>query len=388
MKVAILSPYPTFPFAKELGCPSLTYQNNATWTVALAKGLAAIPDTQVHVVTEAENIPASRTIVDADVKLHFLKVPSHFKTLTLWQTDRWRIGRVLAEVEPDIVHGQGIENQYGFAAITSKYPHLLTIHGIPHLANASQHRKPFSREWLVQLFAQYTLKKARNVVTIDPFVEQCYPQLHTGKRLFPIPNALNELFFNTPPIAREPGLILSVGYVERRKAHDVLAAALALLPSTIAPRLVIAGPLDNSEHVRGLKEFVSQHRLKVEFTGFVGPEEVRILMQRCTMFVLPSRHETAPVALCEAMALKTPVIASSVGGAPNMIRDGETGLLFESENHGELADKIQLLLENESMRRHLADAAGQVAREKYHPREVARLTRAAYEEVLMRGKGS
>jgi hypothetical protein len=84
MKVAILCPYPTFQFFSQLGLPSRSYDNNATWTVALANGLARIPETDVHVITETDNLASSKTIVVDQANLHFIKAPGKFKTLTLW----------------------------------------------------------------------------------------------------------------------------------------------------------------------------------------------------------------------------------------------------------------------------------------------------------------
>jgi glycosyltransferase involved in cell wall biosynthesis len=88
------------------------------------------------------------------------------------------------------------------------------------------------------------------------------------------------------------------------------------------------------------------------------------------------------MAICEAMALGTPVIGAHVGGIPRMIRDQATGLLFQSGNASELADKIQYLLENESARRQLGEAARKYAVETHHPDRVAQLTRAAYQQIL------
>lgn len=383
MKVAILSPYPTFPFAEELGCRVVSCENNATWTVALANHLAKIPDTEVHVVTEADDIPRSKTIVANGVNLHFIKSPEKYKTLTLWRYDRERILRALDEIQPDIVHGQGLENQYGFAAVSSKWPHLVTIHGIPGLSNRSRNIGLFNRERIVELLAHSIIKNARNIVVITPFVTECYDLPPDRYRLFPIPNAIEERFFTVPPCPRESNLILAVGAIDRRKGNDILLRALALLKRRrISVRAIIAGPPADKTHVAELEQLIRDEHLDVHFTGFIPPDQVLSLIQRCTIFVLPSRHETAPMVVSEAMAVGTPVVASRVAGVPHMISDGVTGLLFQSENVAELADKIQRLLEDEPARRRLGENARKYALEAHHPDRVARLTRAAYEEIL------
>ena len=69
-------------------------------------------------------------------------------------------------------------------------------------------------------------------------------------------------------------------------------------------------------------------------------------MAGCSLFVLPSRTEAMGRVLLEAMACKKPIIASNVGGIPEIIKDGYNGLLFESENVDDLAEKIRLVLSN------------------------------------------
>jgi phenylacetate-CoA ligase len=383
MRIAILSPYPAFPFQEELGCSTMSYENNATWTVALASHLAKIPDTEVHVVTEADDIPHSKIIVANGVNLHFIKAPDRYKTLTFWHYDRQRLLQAVDEIQPDVVHGQGIENQYGFAAVTSKWPHVLTIHGIPRLSNDARKVNLLNRERVVELLAFSCIKNARDIVVINPFVAEYLRLENRRYRLYPIANAVGRQFFEAVPQARETAMILATGYVDPLKAHDVLLHALAVLRGRgIQARAVIAGPFTENKYVHGLRQFISEEKLDVEFTGFLPPAEILSLMQRCTMLVHPSRHESSPMSVCEAMAVGTPVIASRVGGVPHLVCDGVTGLLFKSENFTELADKIQVLLEDESTRNQLGENARKYAQEQHHPDHVAQLTRAAYEQIL------
>ncbi len=388
MRVAILSPYPTFPFHEELGCRTLSYEGNASWTVALADALAQIPDTEVHVVTETDNIPRSQVIHRANLALHFIRAPERMKTLTLWYFDRRRIFRELAEIQPHIVHGQGIENQYGDAAVRSPYPHLLTVHGIPALSNVVQRAGRFDRNRIVEHRSKLSLQLARNVVIINPFIAE-YLQLDpTRYRLFHIPNAVCEAFFTAPPVERESDLIVAVGWIDRLKAHDILARALALLKRRGIPaRAKIIGPEGDGAVSESLRQYASAEQLDLEFSGFLSPDEVAVWMRRCAILVHPSRHDNAPVAVCEAMACGTPVLAARAGGIIHLIRDGETGWLFEPANSAELADKLQILLADAGLRRRLGENARRHAMEHFRPAVVAAQTRAAYETVLA-GRGA
>jgi glycosyltransferase involved in cell wall biosynthesis len=383
MKVVLLSPYPSFQLLQQLQCTQVSYENNATWTVTLARHLARLPDTEVHVITESSIIPASRQIVADNTTLHFVKVPDRFKTLTLWQLDRHSLQHVIQEIKPDIVHGQGIENQYGYVAITSQYPHLLTIHGLASLSRLATGGPGFSRASIVAFFEQLCIRRARNLVVINPFIAE-YLRLDPHRyRLFPIPNPVDEFFFEPAAQPREPDLLLATGWVERLKGHDVLLAALALLQRRgLRLRTVIAGSVPSSKYFDQLQQFVRTERLAVEFTNFLPPHAVAGWMRRCTMLVHPSRHDNSPMSICEALAGGTPVVAARVGGVPRLIQDGRTGLLFESENTAALADKIQYLIENPAARARLGDNGRRYARETHAPERIARLTRDAYAAIL------
>ena len=383
MRIAILSPYPTFPFQAELGFKTISYEDNASWTVTLSDALAKMPDTEVHVVTEAINIPRSRTIQVNGVHVHFIKAPEQFKALTLWQFDRRRLHRELATIQPDIVHGQGIENQYGDAAVTSTYPNLLTVHGIPRLSNQVQDLPKVSRAKVVEFASDRCLAVARNIVIINPFIAD-YLQLDPERyRLFRISNAVAAHFFEPCPEPRDTNLLLAIGWVDRLKAHDIFLRALALLKRRgVNARAVIIGPAPLRDYLASLQSYVRAERLDVEFTGFLPPGEVAEHLRRCTVLVHPSRHDNSPVSICEAMACGTPVVAARVGGVSHMVRDGDTGLLFESANAAELADKLEALLSDPARQLQLATNARRYAKENYLPRVVAERTRAAYTAIL------
>lgn len=93
--------------------------------------------------------------------------------------------------------------------------------------------------------------------------------------------------------------------------------------------------------------------------GKLPLEEVKKKMKDCYCLVAPSMSEGLPRVIMEAMALGKPVVGSNVGGIPELIKDGETGFLFEVGNSNELAGKLRALLDNKE----LAIKMGQKGRE-------------------------
>ena len=84
--------------------------------------------------------------------------------------------------------------------------------------------------------------------------------------------------------------------------------------------------------------------------------------QQARFVVVPSLcFEMCPLVIVESMSQGLPVIASRIGGLAELVRDGETGLLFEPDNEAELAEKIQLLWHDDALRNQLARNARKYA---------------------------
>ena len=132
--------------------------------------------------------------------------------------------------------------------------------------------------------------------------------------------------------------------------------------------------------VRTLK--ISKH---VVFEGFVPYTDISRYYQQCDIVVVPSVWpEPFGRSLIEAMAYGKPVIATKVGGIPEMIEHGETGLLVEPANSGEMANAITMLLDNDEMRMKMGRQGRKVVEEKYNTEAIARAVSIVYENILNR----
>src|SRR5690606_11523739 len=98
---------------------------------------------------------------------------------------------------------------------------------------------------------------------------------------------------------------------------------------------------------------------KVNFPGWLSAQECQEQLRDASIFVLPSHAEGLPMALLEAMSWKLPVIASPVGGIPQLIRYGENGLLVEAGNVQGLADACATLLSRPALCERLGAKARQ-----------------------------
>jgi glycosyltransferase involved in cell wall biosynthesis len=88
----------------------------------------------------------------------------------------------------------------------------------------------------------------------------------------------------------------------------------------------------------------------VAFEGYRSGKELESLFQNAAFLVFPSEwYENAPMTILEAFAYGKPVIGSDIGGIPEMVINGETGLLFEPGNHIELRARIESLIAKPSL---------------------------------------
>lgn len=129
--------------------------------------------------------------------------------------------------------------------------------------------------------------------------------------------------------------ILYFGRISEEKGIATLmeAAREAGIPLKVAG----AGPL--------LEQFGKQGGAKVEFLGFQSGDALKQLILKANFVAVPSEwYENNPLSIIESMALGTPVIGSRIGGIPELIRDGETGFLFEAKSSASLQNALRKAL--------------------------------------------
>jgi L-malate glycosyltransferase len=113
-----------------------------------------------------------------------------------------------------------------------------------------------------------------------------------------------------------------------------------------------------------------------------GTHDVASWLRAIDIFVLPSRSEAWSNSLMEAMACGCCALASNIGGNPELVRHGETGLLFESGNAAGLSATLELLIGSDSLRRRLAAAGTQWIRERFSMQSSASRMGEIYSELI------
>ena len=252
-----------------------------------------------------------------------------------------------AAADADLVHAFWLPN--AVAALAARKPVVVTLPGTD-MELARRAPKP----------AGWVFRRVRvSLAVAEAFAEQARQLGARDVRV--VPTGLD-----LPPESGEPAdppEVLYAGRLSEEKGVEELAAAADGL------NLVVAGD-------GPLRPLFPQAR------GMVPRAELFGLMERASVVVCPSRRDGLPVVCAEAMAHARPVVASAVGGLPDMVRDGETGLLVPPRDPAALRAAVDRLLADAELRRRLGAAARERIAELCDWDRVLDRTTQAYEDAL------
>lgn len=146
--------------------------------------------------------------------------------------------------------------------------------------------------------------------------------------------------------------IFYVGRIEKIKG---VATLINAIKNTNIP-LKVAGAGSDEKEIRDLVN--KQHITNVELMGFKDKNEIFALMMKAKFVVCPSEwYENYPFSIIESFLFSKPVIGAKIGGIPELVRNGETGFLFESGNVTDLQNKITNLWSNDKLAREMGNNA-------------------------------
>jgi glycosyltransferase involved in cell wall biosynthesis len=178
-------------------------------------------------------------------------------------------------------------------------------------------------------------------------------------------------------------VLTHVGRFAPPKNHALLIEAFAQLRTHTPLYLLLVGGGELEDAVRQqVVELGLQDR--VRFLGVRA--DVPAILNASDLFVLSSRWEGNPLSVMEAMAAGLPVVSTAVGGVPELVREGETGLLVPSGDAAALARALQALVDDPARREAMGKAARQHAITHFDIRHTVRQYETLYERLLQRGQ--
>lgn len=291
-----------------------------------------------------------------------------------------RMSTLVAEVNPNIVQTHAVKSHFlmYLSRIWETHPWVAFHHGYT------------TTDLKMRVYNQLdrvSLRKSARLVTVSQaFAKQLTTRGVDGSRITVLHNAVDphwsERVRKTDRtrarqqlgIAPDEWAIFAIGRMSQEKAHiDLVRAFRQLRSKGRAARLILVG--DGPERA-ALERAAGEGAL---FTGQV--RDTAVHYAAADVMVLPSLTEGSPNVLLESMAVNVPVVATAVGGIPEIVRDRESAILTPPRNPGALADAIEQVLLQPELRESLIARARNAIAEKHLPEVRARKLMDIYQNV-------
>lgn len=292
------------------------------------------------------------------------------------------IGRLIDETRPDLVHCHNIYHQLTPSIIGAAkkrgVPVVLTLHDYKPVCptyNRLQDGKPCSRcldgdfSHVVRnrcadgslgksalLYAEAMVQRfMESYECVDAFIAPC--RFMQGAIAHRIAQSRIELLYNGIDTSEvhgsgaEDNYVLFIGRLIQEKGVETLLKANE--NSSAGWRLVVAG-------TGPLSDVLKAQYSPSKFVGYLAGDALKEMIDRAAVVVVPSEwYENCPMSVLEAMAYGKPVVGSRIGGIPELVEDGKSGLLFDAGNVSELTAALDQLMSSADLRRQMGMAARQ-----------------------------
>ena len=365
-----------------------------TWQ--LAGALAGVGEFEVHAAA-CERFwqappPSRRWRMRLDrCTAHYARSPRRIPHVACaWTTDAQYVRAQIRAIRPQIVHAHG-QTGYAIGAIRSGLPHVLTPHGMlvrekQAPAGAALLGGDRLRELLWRRTEDWCLAHARHIVVISPYVRELIAP-RTRATLHEIANPVDRDFFTLERAEQADPVLLSVGWCNARKRHELIIAALALVRERL-PRvsLRIVGNVEAGDRRQLLRcqALVGELGLgdAVRFLHRISQQELLEEYRRASVYVHAAEEESSPVAVAQAMAAGLGSCAVRIPGLGHLLQPGVTGVFAAEGSPQALATALLSMLEQPAAARAMGESARRRARARFHPDAVGAQTTALYHEVI------
>ena len=295
-----------------------------------------------------------------------------------------RVARIKSDFQPDIVHLNSTGLDSLFHALTlgaTSAPSVLTVHGLAMDYETSKgtllERAITSSNWVIGVSAAML----KIVTDLAPGIRG---------RSSVILNALNEPGFDetkddqADADSRFGLTVLCAGRLVPEKGVDLaIEACRQLLDEGVEARLVIAGEGPESARLKALAGPLVESG-KCVFHGWVAPADVYEMIRAASVVVVPSRwEEPFGLTALQAGQCGRPVVAARSGGLMEVVEDGVSGILFEKNDHRDLARTLKRLAMNKALRKSMGSAGYRRATELFSMNRFVKQHVELYKQLMV-----
>jgi len=356
---------------------------------------------EIHVITYTTNETRSKNTTNS-AHVHRIAITDKpmLKTVSYWFKLRKHYKKLQRENGFDLLHAN-VTSDLSLSKNLVKIPRIVTIH---HLAKTifsiSSHLSGFREETGVAArlekklldFDKIVMQRADKIIAVSQFTKASVTStyhipsskihvIHNG--IYPQEYICTETEITetkkTYNIENEPA-ILYVGRLEQRKGLDFLLQAFDLLSKRTKCKLIIVGDGDQAPY----RKLAATLRIKDKtiFTGHLDETKLKHLYTACTVFVLPSLLEGFGLTLLEAMASAKPVVATNVGGIPEIIKNDIHGKLVEPKYPEQLCEALSFYIENPETAKKTGEQNRKYVTETFSWTKTAKETELLYKSLI------
>jgi len=364
MKIVVLADFPVFliPGSGIEHRPA----HYATWLPQLAEGFSGhLDEFEFHWITLSDALSEPRQVMHLGQHVHLLPKAARGRAASLYRQDMKAIRDLIGDIQPDLVHGWGTEDVYGWAAVHLHPNHIVSLQGI--LTYYIRKNRYPARYYLQAALEAVVLARAKRVTVESIWGKKQISPLRFGKPIDCVEYGVNPRWFEATwnPDPTVPAAIFVGGINPRKGVQDLVAAFSD--PELIDKECWIVGDGDPN-FTRSLK---AKSPPNVHWLGRKSMEETIALMEKAWCLVLPTRADTSPNVVKEARVLGLPVITSPHGGQSDYIIHGQTGLLATPGNSVDLCRHLGQLLGNLEFCRKTGFCRHENQRQHFRPNRTA-----------------
>jgi glycosyltransferase involved in cell wall biosynthesis len=275
--------------------------------------------------------------------------------------------------DQDIIHAHNIPSALAMKNASGKK--VLSLHGVFSQQINQLHGKITGD--ISEKYEKDALRWADVITVISKEAYDYYSKL--GYNVFQVPNAIDISSLEKNADKRYQKQVIFAGRLSREKGIDSLILIAQNLADDIHLIILGAGPEEQK-----IKDLAKTHK-NIHFLGYQNKKETISLIRGSDILIQPSLQEGISSTLLEAMACKTAIIASNVGGNKEIIENGITGILVEAQETQSFVKEITNILNNEQFRESLVNQASKNV-EKYDWNHVGNLYLNIYKSILNQSK--
>ncbi|MBN1694073.1 glycosyltransferase family 4 protein [candidate division WOR-3 bacterium] len=299
------------------------------------------------------------------------------------------LAKIIKKKEIDIVHLHGLLNLKGaLAALFTKRLIVWHFHETLYPQFLIKILRPFTNFAAENLV--HISKNTRNYYLTDPNPKEVLIYEPVDTEEFGLASIKKERKVNLRKelnISENDIVLGSVGNISWVKGYENLIISMGALKKKHKNlKLLIIGKILSTQagYYKQLKRLASSMGLEQDIYFLGQRDDIPQLLSLTDIFILPSLTEGTPLSILEAMSMKLPVIASRVGGVPEVVSDGKTGLLVNPGNPDEITDAVLKLLKNPKIRKEMGAKARKIAKKKFALEHCVREHEKLYKRLINR----